>query len=156
MRYETYNSTEVFFLESVADRGVSFVKWDEFVRVNNIYSEIFVRKLHCTRDDAFYDTLESFLDQVQGNKYGLNLGNILFSKQKGSMAITKGKQLEDRSFFCSELAIKCYKELGLVTSEKASSQFTPGDLSMNSQTGNDLIKFKDGCYLEVDKMIIID
>lgn len=64
VRYETYNSTEVFFLESVADRGVSFVKWDEFVRVNNIYSEIFVRKLHCTRDDAFYDNLESFLDQV--------------------------------------------------------------------------------------------
>ena len=72
------------------------------------------------------------------------------------MAITKGKQLEDRSFFCSELAIKCYKELGLVTSDKASSQFTPGDLSYNSTAGNDLIKFKEACYLDIDKMIIID
>jgi hypothetical protein len=72
------------------------------------------------------------LDQVQGNNYQLNLSKILFGARKDS--IGNETELEKRKFFCSELVAKCYKELGILKTDKASSNFYPNDLSCMAQT----------------------
>ena len=39
-------------------------------------------------------------------------------------------ELTERSFFCSELIAKIYKELGLLNTKTPSSKFLPTDLSV--------------------------
>lgn len=56
VRFEKgFNSGQVFFLESNAERGVCFRTWSDFVDNNTLYNQIFVRKLVCNRDKIFYD-----------------------------------------------------------------------------------------------------
>ena len=128
MRFDKFSKGVIFFLESVTDRGVCFSKWDEFLKNNSIYEQIFFRKLTCVRDKAFYDKFEEFLDKVQGNDYQLNFQKLLFSRK--SVNLGEGDlKLEKRRFFCSELIIKCYKEMGLLKTDNASCSYTPASLS---------------------------
>lgn len=130
VRFEKgFNTGQVFFLESNAERGVCFRTWNDFVDNNTLYNQIFVRKLVCNRDKEFYDKFEEFLDQVQGNTYQLNLSKILFGRKDS----VQDSELEKRKFFCSELVAKAYKELGLIKTEKASSSYMPNDLSCVAQ-----------------------
>jgi hypothetical protein len=55
--------------------------------------------------------------------------------------------LEKRDFFCSELIVKCYKEMGILKTNKSSSTFTPQDLSI---TAKNPIKLEPGYELKED------
>lgn len=39
------------------------------------------------------------------------------------------KEYKDRSYFCSELIAKCYKALGLLVTDKSSTQYWPVDFT---------------------------
>lgn len=49
MKFDKFSNGVIFFLESVTDRGVCFSKWDDFLRTNKVYEQIFFRKLTCER-----------------------------------------------------------------------------------------------------------
>lgn len=131
VKLKKYLGFQIFLLECVMVRGVCFTSWTNFKEFNNIYPEVFFRKLKCKRDKQFYKNFDDFIEKVQGNSYQLNLSKVLFNKNKGSIAI----DLEHRTFFCSELIVKCYKEIGLIDADKtkASYKYTPQDLSALSK-----------------------
>lgn len=88
VKLKKYMGHQIFILESVLVRGVCFTSWDNFKEYNNVYDEVFYRKLNCKRDAEFYKNFDEFIDQVQGNAYSINLSNFLFrSKDKGSIKV---------------------------------------------------------------------
>ena len=132
MKFDKFSKGVIFFLESVTDRGVCFSKWHDFLKTNQVYEQIFFRKLYCQRDKTFYDRFEEFLDKVQGNDYQLNINKILFSRKSVNLG-EADLNLDKRRFFCSELVIKCYKEMGLLKTDNSSSSYTPAALSCMSK-----------------------
>ena len=64
--------------------------------------------------------LDNFLNQVIGLKYGINP-----AKLRRRQSITKPGDLDEadqknRSYFCSELIAKAFKELGIIENDKTS------------------------------------
>ena len=53
---------QIFILESVMQRGVSFTSWKNFREYNDIYDEVFFRKLKTNRDKEFYKKLDDFVE----------------------------------------------------------------------------------------------
>jgi hypothetical protein len=49
---------------------------------------------------------------------------------------------KDRTFFCSELVVKCWKILGIITNEEACANFLPGALETD-----DVLKLAEGVKL---------
>ena len=141
----------VFMLQSVMIHGVSFLSWDMFKNYNNVYGEVFYRKLDCKRDEAFYKRFEDFIEQVQGNEYGLTVKQFILPKYKRAQSIQI--DLEERQFFCSELIVKCYKELQVIKADesRASNTYTPQDLSCVCK--NQLV-LNNECQLMDDKLIL--
>lgn len=143
----------IFMLESVMVRGVSFASWDMFKKNNDIYEEVYYRKLNCKRDEEFYQKFEDFIEQVQGNEYGLQISKFIFSNNMKRSQSIIGQDLEKRQFFCSELIVKCYKELGIMKPiDRASSTFAPSDLTI---TAKDPLIMNNGYELMDDQLILI-
>lgn len=49
--------------------------------MDELYDGVFFRHLHCVRDEAFFDHLETFIGIVQGKKYKLNLGDLIMGRK---------------------------------------------------------------------------
>lgn len=99
--------------------------------INN-FNSIFVRHLHCERDEFFLSTMETFIKTTVGNGYNISLKNLFFRKRsfdKNSQGQAGPTTNEDREFFCSELIAKAYKEVGILDTEVASWKFMPVDFS---------------------------
>ena len=88
---------------------------------------------------------------MEGNNYNLNIKNFLF--KNGSVVISDDLELEKRKFFCSELIVKAYKELGLMNTTKTSQSFSPHDLSALAKSP---IKLVGDRTLDKDHVIIFD
>jgi len=96
------------------------------------FNSIFVRHLHCERDEFFLSTMETFIKTTVGNGYNISLKNLFFRKRsfdKNSQGQAGATTNEDREFFCSELIAKAYKEVGILDTEVASWKFMPVDFS---------------------------
>ena len=78
VKLKKYLGHQLFILESVMVKGVGFTSWENFKRYNNIYDEVFYRKLNCKRDPAFYKRFDDFIELVQGNAYNINIKQFLF------------------------------------------------------------------------------
>ena len=117
----------VFMLESVMVRGVAFTSWEMFKKTNEVYEEVYYRKLNCKRDPEFYKKFDDFIEQVQGNSYKLDVSKFLFKNKYSRSNSMNNTELEKRQFFCSELIVKCYKDLGILdpSCQQSSSTFTP-------------------------------
>ena len=72
------------------------------------------------------DKLDLFIKEAMGKKYKFELGAL--SKRKSMKPNEIDKMIEDdRTFFCSELVAKLWKECGIMKySEDASSNYLPG------------------------------
>ena len=91
-------------------------KWS-FIRqyIGDFYDLVCFRHLEMSRDDELMATLEEFLKEALGLKYGLKMNQILGMNKRGTVKAVKGKYLEpDRTFFCSELVAKIYQVLGVL------------------------------------------
>ncbi len=155
VRLEKFFGNSLFFLEAVNGKGVTLTRWEDFRVFNEVYSDMFYRKLKGPRDEAFFSKLQEYLDQVQGNDYQLRITNVFFDK--GSVVVEDPdegpSELESRGFFCSELIVKCYKELGIFKTSRSSKTFYPSELS--SRTPNPL-KLEAGYELGDDSLILVE
>ena len=59
-------------------------------------------------------------------EYGISLGKLFASKE---IEFDDPKDEKNRTYFCSELIAACYKYMGLLEKEKASSNYIPKDFS---------------------------
>jgi hypothetical protein len=89
------------------------------------------------------NSLEGFLEEAVGNKYGLSPKKLLI--QRNTIKPKNGKYIDDdRTFFCSELVAKAYKVLGIIDNDsKACSSYYPSSFSSE----NKQLKFLPGVSL---------
>jgi len=124
VREHELNGREVCFLEASGDRhGVSIhslrSRLHEWYLTN---AQISYRRLRCVRDTRFHIRTNSFLEKVQGLKYGYSITSLMLNR--------KDRWLADKSkFFCSELVAAFYKHLGFIQSFAKSHTYMPGDFA---------------------------
>jgi len=115
---------EVCFLEASGDRhGVNIhslrSRLQEWYMTN---AQISYRRLRCVRDTRFHIRTNSFVEKVQGLKYGISITSVMLNK--------KDRWPADKSkFFCSELVAAYYKHLGFIQSFAKSHTYMPGDFA---------------------------
>jgi len=85
-------------------------------------AQISYRRLRCERDTRFKIRSKSFVEKVQGLKYGYNVKTLMLN-QKDQWPADKSR------FFCSELVAAYYKHLGFIQSFAKSHTYMPGDFA---------------------------
>jgi hypothetical protein len=78
--------------------------------------------------------MNEFIEQVEGNNYKFHIQSVIpFSNSSFSHKRLTDENQYDMGFFCSQLVIKCYKHLGVLSTNKGSHRFFPSDLSSTSK-----------------------
>lgn len=85
-------------------------------------ASISYRRLCCKRDDRFRKLTKSFVDVVQGCKYGISFKSFMLNKKDKDPK-------EKHRFFCSELVTAYYKHLGIISRVAKSHNYMPGDFA---------------------------
>ena len=126
---------QVKVCRSADGRASDYISWmpttSKFSIIND-FNSIFVRHLHCERDEFFLSTMETFIKTTVGNGYNISLKNLFFRKRsfdRNSQGQVGAPTNEEREFFCSELIAKAYKEVGILNTDVASWKFMPVDFS---------------------------
>ena len=84
-----------------------------------------------------------------GKGFSLNLDKLFQFKSKLKRT---NEEEEKKTYFCSELAARLYKELGILDEEKSSTNYYPVDFSQKGK-----LKFiKPGVSLGNEKIISFD
>lgn len=89
---------------------------------------VYVRKLHCMRDQIFYNRFSSFQIDVHNLPYDLHIKDWLAAATHLNLNI----QRKD-CFWCSALVIYAYIRMGFVDSDTPWTLFSPQELSSSSK-----------------------
>ncbi len=82
-------------------------------------------------EDPYTTELMTFMKGEDGKLYETSKQQLLLSVYDGPF----GENTQDTSsYFCSELVVETYKMMGLISKKTISSEFTPKDLSTQSET----------------------
>ena len=72
------DKSEIFFLESTSDRGVTITRWSTIRRfIGKFFEHIAYRNLQIERNDEMIENLEMLLKESVGNKYGISSKKLL-------------------------------------------------------------------------------
>lgn len=115
-------SNNIFLFEVTGQEGVAMLLWDDFLfyQWQNLYSRLMYRKLHWSRPEELINKLYDFIEKAKGMDYKLSAGKLMRKRQDKNLSDKKG-------FFCSELIATAYKECDLISKDKPSSKYWPGD-----------------------------
>lgn len=120
---------QIYILEANSNRGVVIKTWQQLKRnvgKNKFYSMVVFRHVSFDRSEKAFQNLQIFMSQAEGLKYGLK------GVFKGFSDIDPRNVEQGRSFFCSELIAKAFKNLGiLINDESPSSDVIPGDFGQS-------------------------
>ena len=58
IKYPHFKSDEIFLVDASGSRGVGFLEWKSFKEYNDVYTEVFYRKLITNRDNEFMRKFE--------------------------------------------------------------------------------------------------
>ena len=84
-----------------------------------------------------------------GKEFELNLDKLFQFKSK----LARTEEEEDKkTYFCSELAARLYKELGILNEEKSSTMYFPVDFSQKGE----LKIIKEGVSMGDERIISFD
>jgi len=124
---------EIYFLESTAE-GVHVTTWSELKQYKNqLYSKIVWRKLHCERNEDFWEILGTFVNAVEDMEYKITLGKLFTrnSEMPRKSELLNEDRIVDknRTFFCSELIAKAFKTLGIFISSRSWTTIYPKHFS---------------------------
>ena len=79
LKFET-EEDEVFFVEASGNQGVALNKWSlirPHIGAGKFYSRVIYRHVEFERTDAMVESLECFLKEAIGRRYGLNVGKMM-------------------------------------------------------------------------------
>ncbi|CAK64917.1 unnamed protein product (macronuclear) [Paramecium tetraurelia] len=117
-------SNDVLVFDVKNQAGVDQEFWKYFMKQNNLYRKVAVRKLlNVDRETVNWKLLE-FIDKVKDQDYEINMMKLL--QQQSDGLINKG-------YFCSELIAKAYKYCDLLPQQKASSTYWPVTFQKSQQ-----------------------
>lgn len=95
------------------------------------------------------EIIENFVIKTLGKNFQLNLDKLL--QFKSTLARTNEEE-ESKTYFCSELVARLYKELGILNEEKSSTNYYPVDFSDKGQ----LKIIRDGVSIGNERLISFD
>ena len=113
----------------------------------NYSGNIYVRKLHCNRDQDFYNKINQIHSDVHNLPYDLNIFDWIKAKFDIEIGFTQKKN----TFWCSALVSYFYVKLGFLNKSIPWTLISPQELSSSS----DKLQFEN-CKLDDDKLIIIN
>ncbi|CAK76973.1 unnamed protein product (macronuclear) [Paramecium tetraurelia] len=134
--------------------GVGTFLWSDLTEQKfvNEYEKICIRRLNYAKRQTpeVQNKLREFIKNNLGKEYGLNPGKLL---QKVSLIVPQAPQPEDkqRTYFCSELVAKAYKEMGLLELEKSSTQYFPSDFTAEKK-----LQLLQGATLDPEMLVIFE
>jgi len=122
-----YSTGEIVLFEATGREGVGLCRWKTFMRCkwHLLYSKIMYRKLEINRTDDVINGIEKFVRYSVGKKYKITPTKLL----KRKSTVKEDENVEDRTFFCSELVAACYKKIGLLPQEVSAAQYLPGSFA---------------------------
>lgn len=98
----------------------------KLISKNIINYRICWRPLHIKLTEKDLDLIEAFVVKTLGKGFELTLDKLFQFKSK----LNRSEQEEEnKTYFCSELAARLYKELGLLNEDKSSTTYFPVDFS---------------------------
>ena len=112
--------------------------------LDNYKGNVYHRKLHCKRDDKFYQNLIDIHKTVHNKPYDLNLFDLI----KADLGLDIGNVQKTNEFWCSALAAFVYVKLGFLDNNIPWTIIKPQDFSYKSTT----LKFKN-CTLDDEKLL---
>ena len=155
LKFET-DPDEVYLVEATGNLGVSLNKWTylrEHVGEGKFYKKMIMRHIEFDRGDKMVESLEKFLGEAVGKKYGLK-GLLKQKTIKHTNENSDDLLAEDRAFFCSELVAKAFKCLGIIEDDDTScTQFYPGTFSAK---GDSFLKLTPGTTIDSELQIIMN
>lgn len=145
----------LYFLESGSENfndiennrrkfGVELVSLEEMI--NNYPGQIYYRKLHCHRNQQFYDILAQTHNDIHNIPYDLN--PIDWFKAIFNIEIGDNQHID--RFWCSALVTYLYVKWGFLPKDIPWSMIAPSELS--SKYGNKILYFEN-CVLDNDIQI---
>ncbi|CAD8098654.1 unnamed protein product [Paramecium sonneborni] len=145
---------QLYVYEAVST-GVGLFRWDYLKQQDwyKFYEKICIRKLNFDKknDIKVQDNFMEFIEENMGNDYSLNIGKF-FKFTSTIKKPTNGEKVEKkRSFFCSELVAKAYKEMGLLDQVKSSTQYYPNDFTTDKQ-----LKLLQGASLSPEYLVFFE
>jgi len=124
-------------------KGVQIINLEE--KIKNFNGQIYVRKLHCTRDKEFYEKIKHIHSAVHNIPYDLNPIDWI----KADLQLDIGNTHKTNTYWCSALVTYVYVKLGFLDKNIPWSLISPQDLSSSCNK----LKFIN-CILDKDKDII--
>ena len=68
---------DMFFMEATSNQGVTLKRFSAMKHtIGSFYRKIVIRHLEWDRPDSSLDTLERFIEEVQGRRYNFSLGML--------------------------------------------------------------------------------
>jgi len=106
-------------------------------RIASYRGSVSIRKLKVKRDKALLASLVQLRHKLRGRKYEESEIELIKSAYDGPF----GHNTEDlSSLFCSELVAEAYQQMGLLSEEKPSNEYTPADFSYKKRNKLKLLK----------------
>ena len=124
-------------------KGVQIINLED--KIKNYKGRIYVRKLHCTRNEKFYEKIIKIHSNVHNIPYDLNPIDWI----KGYYKLNIGNTQKENTYWCSALVSYVYVELGFLDKNIPWTLISPKELSSSSNE----LKFIN-CKLDNDKQII--
>lgn len=127
---------------------MSIVDWDNFVtyQTYQYHHRVVYRKLvYPGKTKEKLQALEKFLQAAKGKRYSLKLGKFV---KRNDLTDFDENIKEGKTFFCSELVAAIYKNLGILSKERAASNYWPVDFSEKTK-----LRMLNGAYLEQEKLL---
>ncbi|CAD8166860.1 unnamed protein product [Paramecium octaurelia] len=144
---------QLFVFEAVSN-GVGTFPWSDLTERSfvNEYEKVCIRKLNYSKRQTpeVQNKLREFITNNLGKEYGLNPGKLL---QKVSLIVPPAPQGQEkqRTYFCSELVAKAYKEMGLLEQQKSSTQYFPSDFTSEKK-----LQLLEGATLDPEMLVIFE
>ena len=86
-----------------------------------LINRVVTRRLVVDRPEKFYEEIENFVERNMGRKYKFSVRNYIANRNSSSE--------DKKTYFCSSLIAKLYKNLELLDAKKSSTQYLPHSFS---------------------------
>ena len=116
---------EVYFIESVSGVGVRLNAWTGLrtnIGHNKFYQKCVFRHVVFDRSFENLNRLQKLLKEALGHQYALGLNTML---RRSTVSPFLQPIQKERTFFCSELVARAFKEAGIISNDKSSTSFYP-------------------------------
>ncbi|CAD8084441.1 unnamed protein product [Paramecium primaurelia] len=150
-----YKENQQLYVYEAVQTGVGTFRWDYLKQQEwyKFYEKVCIRKLNYSQKND-YGVQKRFLDFINenlGNDYSLNIGKFFRFTSTIQKSSDKQKGEKKRSYFCSELVAKAYKEMGLLDQVKSSTQYYPNDFTQEKQ-----LQLLQGATLSPEYLVIFE